>query len=43
VTYALVLFAINAVLATALFWGLDRGRVISTTPGWAEVRPRSVP
>jgi len=40
-TYALVLFAINAVVAIALFWGLDRGRVISATPAWSESRPRS--
>jgi NADH-quinone oxidoreductase subunit H len=42
VTYAVVLFAINAVLAVVLFWGLDRGRLISATPEWSQARPRSV-
>jgi len=36
VTYALVLFAINLVIAGVLFWGLDRGRILSGTETFAE-------
>jgi hypothetical protein len=36
VTYGLVLFGINIVLAGVLFWGLDRGRLISGTKDFRE-------
>jgi NADH-quinone oxidoreductase subunit H len=36
VRYALVLFAINLVLGGILFWGLDRGRLISATPEYGQ-------
>ena len=37
-TYALVLFGINLLLVAAVFWGLDRGRVISPTKVVTEER-----
>ena len=36
VTYGLILFGINVVIAIALFWGLDRGRQLSATRAFHE-------